>query len=168
LRIDNECWNIIDFQPVGDISYSSSIAVGMRNDDDLVPTLNQPLGQAVQVTFYTTHIGVEKVGHHTTTWFSMRRRAPTPSIVPPKKRCSYSPYVERHDSCILHSSRHFFIPTFVYKEIMGFGFIAESFPVAICNMSKAPSNDGLSYKDVLSDLQQIYSGSQPNAQGTLL
>ena len=52
-------------ESIREVSYSRSVAVSMRNDNELVTALNQTLGQLIHVTLYPAHVGVEEIRHHT-------------------------------------------------------------------------------------------------------
>ena len=52
-------------QSIRKISYSSSVAVSMRYDNDLMTAFNEALRQLIHVALYPAHIGVEEIGHHT-------------------------------------------------------------------------------------------------------
>ena len=62
--IDDQEGNMIDFESVREVSDSGATFVGMRDDDDLVPAVNQFGGELVDVAFDSSGLGEEEVADH--------------------------------------------------------------------------------------------------------
>lgn len=47
LAIDDKEGNVVNLEPVGQVSYACPASVGMCDDNDLVPSIDEFLGQSV-------------------------------------------------------------------------------------------------------------------------
>lgn len=64
LSIDHPKWDMIDFETVCQVMYTSPAFVGMRDNDDLVASVNQFRGQLINVTFHASGLWKEEVADH--------------------------------------------------------------------------------------------------------
>lgn len=64
LAIDDEEGNMIDLQPISQVSDASSASVGVGNDDDFVATVDQLGTQLVDVALHSARLRKEEVADH--------------------------------------------------------------------------------------------------------
>jgi hypothetical protein len=64
LSIDDQKWDMVDFQSVRQVMDTCPAFVGMRDNDDLVPSINQFCGQLIDVTFHASGLRKEEVADH--------------------------------------------------------------------------------------------------------
>jgi hypothetical protein len=62
--IDDEKWNVVDFEAIRQISHSSPPVVCMSDDYDLVPSINELRRQLVDVRFDSSGLGKEEIADH--------------------------------------------------------------------------------------------------------
>jgi hypothetical protein len=62
--IDDEKWNVVDFEAIRQISHSSPPIVGVSDDYDFVPSINELRRQLVDVRFDSSGLGKEEVADH--------------------------------------------------------------------------------------------------------
>lgn len=55
---------VINLQSTGQVSYSFPPAIGMGDNYHLVSLFNQTLRKLINVTFHSSHIGIEEIWHH--------------------------------------------------------------------------------------------------------
>lgn len=55
---------VVYLQAIGQVPDTLPPAVGVSDNYHLVPLFNQALGELVNVTFYSSHVWIEKVRHH--------------------------------------------------------------------------------------------------------
>lgn len=52
---------VVDLQSTGQVPYSFPPAIGMGDNYHLVSLFNQTLGKLINVTFHSSHIGIEEI-----------------------------------------------------------------------------------------------------------
>jgi hypothetical protein len=62
--IDDEKWNVVDFEAIRQISHSSPPVVCMSDDYDFVPSINELRRQLVDVRFDSSGLGKKEVADH--------------------------------------------------------------------------------------------------------
>lgn len=62
--VDDEEWNVVDFEAVCEVSNARSAFVCVRDDDDFVASVYELRGELVDVTFDTSWLGEEVVADH--------------------------------------------------------------------------------------------------------
>lgn len=61
LAVDDEEWDMVDFEPVCEISYSCPTLVCMRNDYYFVSAIDELASKLVNVALYSSGLGEEPV-----------------------------------------------------------------------------------------------------------
>jgi hypothetical protein len=62
--VDDEEWDVVDFETIGEVSHSGSAIVCVRNDDHLVASVDELRGELVDVAFDASWLGEEVVADH--------------------------------------------------------------------------------------------------------
>ena len=62
--IDDEKWDMIDFETISEISYTGSPLVCMRYNYDFMSSIDELGGELVDVAFYSSRLGKEEIADH--------------------------------------------------------------------------------------------------------
>lgn len=64
LAVHDKEGHVVDLEPIGQVAHSAAAVVLMRDDDDLVPAVNELLRQLVDVTLDAARLREEEVADH--------------------------------------------------------------------------------------------------------
>lgn len=64
LPVDDEKGHMVHFQPIGEIAHTFSVVMGVRDDDDLVASVDELAGELVNVRFNASWLWEEEVADH--------------------------------------------------------------------------------------------------------
>ena len=62
--VDDEKWDMVDFETIGEIADTCPSFVGVCYDDHFVSSIDELRGELVDVTFDSTRLGEEEIADH--------------------------------------------------------------------------------------------------------
>ena len=64
LSVDNQEWNVVDLETIGQVMHSCPAPVGVSDHDHLVSSIDELGCELIYVTLYSPWLRVEEVTHH--------------------------------------------------------------------------------------------------------